>query len=564
MWYNMVEHSSASGRNGRGGAFLLRGIDLADSIRTEINRRRTFAIISHPDAGKTTLTEKLLLYSGAIDLAGSVRAKKDQRQTTSDWMELERQRGISVTSTVLQFEYDGYTLNLLDTPGHEDFSEDTYRTLTAADNAVMLIDAAKGIEPQTRKLFEVCRMRGIPIFTFINKMDRPSREPLDLLDELEKVFGIGTFAMNWPIGNGGTFRGVYDRKDGQVHLFERTEHGAKKAPVLVTAPDGPECAALVDKTTHKQFLEEMELLEMAGEEFDAESLKSGKLTPVYFGSAVNNFGLKLFLDSFLKLALPPGIRPTVDGEVDPEHPHFTGFVFKIQANMDPKHRDSVAFLRVCSGRFEKDMQVHHSRLRVKMRLSRPHKLFARDRDTVEEAYPGDILGLVNPGSFAIGDSVSANGPVEFEGIPRFAPEHFGILRSPDPSKYKQFRKGLDQLLQEGVVQVFYPAGAGVTREPILAVVGRLQFDVVQFRLQSEYGVETVLDRLEMKYARWIEGSDEDISKIIIPSGNRLVEDSDGRKAVLLDGDWALNYVRDKNKGLSFLEVAPSLRAYTAK
>ncbi len=535
---------------------------MADNLSEEIRKRRTFAIISHPDAGKTTLTEKLLLYSGAIDLAGSVRAKKDQRHATSDWMELERQRGISVTSTVLQFEYEGFMLNLLDTPGHEDFSEDTYRTLTAADNAVMLIDAAKGIEPQTRKLFEVCRMRGIPIFTFINKMDRPSREPLELLDELENVFGIRTFAMNWPLGNGHTFRGVYDRKAAQMSLFERTQHGATKAPVIVTAPDSAECASLTDSATHKQFLEEMELLEMAGEDFDIAQVMSGQLTPVYFGSAVNNFGLKLFLDSFLKLAAPPGPRSTADGILEPDHPHFTGFVFKIQANMDPKHRDSVAFLRVCSGKFEKDMQVHHSRLGTKIRLSRPHKLFARDRDVVEEAYPGDILGLVNPGSFAIGDSVSANTPVAFEGIPRFAPEHFGVLRSPDPSGYKKFRKGVEQLTQEGVVQVFYPAGMDNTREPILAVVGRLQFDVVQFRLQSEYGVETILDRLDMKFARWISGPEAAMSSIMTPRGTKIVEDTEGRKAVLLDSEWALNYVKEKNPELKFLEVAPSMSAYT--
>lgn len=535
---------------------------MAGNLRDEISKRRTFAIISHPDAGKTTLTEKLLLYSGAIDLAGSVRAKKDQRHATSDWMELERQRGISVTSTVLQFDYNGFILNLLDTPGHEDFSEDTYRTLTAADNAVMLIDAAKGIEPQTKKLFQVCRMRGIPIFTFINKMDRPSREPLELLDEIEKVFGIGTFAMNWPIGNGSTFKGVYARREGKVHLFERTEHGAKKAPVLVTAPDGPECAKLVDSATHKQFLEEMELLDMAGEEFDTDLMRSGQLTPVYFGSAVNNFGLKLFLDSFLKLASPPGAMSTVDGEVNPDDSRFTGFVFKIQANMDPKHRDSVAFLRVCSGRFEKDMQVHHSRLKSKIRLSRPHKLFARDRDTIEEAYPGDILGLVNPGSFAIGDCVSSSGMVEFGGIPRFAPEHFGILRSPDPSGYKKFRKGLDQLTQEGAVQLFYPAGFGTSRDPILAMVGRLQFDVVQFRLQSEYSVDTILDRLDIKYARWVAGPQEDIKSIKIPSGCRIVEDPEGRPAVLLDSDWALNYAKDKNPSLEFLDVAPPVGTYS--
>lgn len=539
------------------------GFELADILTEEIQKRKTFAIISHPDAGKTTLTEKLLLYSGAIDLAGSVRAKKDQRHATSDWMEMEQQRGISVTSTVLQFEYEGFTLNLLDTPGHEDFSEDTYRTLTAADNAVMLIDAAKGIEPQTRKLFEVCRMRGIPIFTFINKMDRPSRDPLELLDELESVFGIRTFAMNWPLGNGSTFKGVYDRKGGQMNLFERTFHGATKAPVILAAPNSPECAALVDSGTHKQFLDEMELLEMAGEDFDLAQVMSGKLTPVYFGSAVNNFGLKLFLDSFLGLAASPGPHATADGQLAADYPHFTGFVFKIQANMDPKHRDSVAFLRVCSGKFEKDMQVHHSRLGTKIRLSRPHKLFARDRDTVEEAYPGDILGLVNPGSFAIGDSVSANGPVAFEGIPRFAPEHFGTLRSPDPSAYKKFRKGLEQLMQEGAVQVFYAAGFGMTREPILAVVGKLQFDVVQSRLQNEYGVETILDRLDMKFARWIQGPDSAITNLTTPRGTRLVEDPDGRKAVLLDGEWALGYVKDKNPELEFTDVAPPLSSFVS-
>lgn len=530
---------------------------VSEKILEEIRRRRTFAIISHPDAGKTTLTEKLLLYSGAIDLAGSVRAKKDQRHATSDWMELEKQRGISVTSTVLQFEYNGHMLNLLDTPGHEDFSEDTYRTLTAADNAVMLIDAAKGIEPQTRKLFEVCKMRGIPIFTLINKMDRPSRDPLDLLDELEREFGIKTLAMNWPLGNGTAFKGVYDRMAGKMHLYERTEHGATIAPMIETTPDSPECAALVDKVTHHRFLEEMELLDMAGEQFDPERLASGDLSPVYFGSAVNNFGVKLFLDSFLGLALEPGKRPTVDGHVEPHHPHFTGFVFKIQANMDPKHRDSVAFLRVCSGKFEKDMQVHHSRLGTKMRLSRPHKLFARDRDTVEEAYPGDILGLVNPGAFAIGDSVSTNGPVEFQGVPRFAPEHFAVLRCPDPSAYKKFRNGIQQLMQEGAAQLFYPAGVGATREPIVAVVGRLQFDVIQHRLKAEYGVDTILEPMDMKHARWIQGSETDISNLSLTIGSRLVEDSDGNLAVLFDGDWALSRVQEKNENIKFFDFAGS-------
>jgi len=401
---------------------------------SEIQRRRTFAIISHPDAGKTTLTEKLLLYAGALNMAGTVRAKKNHRQVTSDWMELERQRGISITSTVLQFEYDGYRMNLLDTPGHQDFSEDTYRTLTAADSAVMLIDGGKGIESQTLKLFDVCRMRKIPIFTFINKMDRPSRNPLDLLDEIEQVLGIRAFPINWPIGDGSSFCGVFDRINSQVHLFERTEHCATAAPVTVKDAYDPSLAKLVDKYAYDQFREEIELLDTAGYDFDRELLRAGKLTPVYFGSAANNFGVKLFLDSFISLALPPESRKTSSSVVHPESDGFSGFVFKIQSNMDTKHRDSVAFVRVCSGRFEKDISVYHSRLGTKIRLSRPHKLFARDRETVETAYPGDILGLVNPGAFSIGDTISTDKGIEFEGVPMFPAEHFAVMRCPNPDK----------------------------------------------------------------------------------------------------------------------------------
>lgn len=529
---------------------------MGQSLLDEIRRRRTFAIISHPDAGKTTLTEKLLLYAGAVDLAGSVRAKKDQRSATSDWMELERQRGISITSTVLQFDYEGYVLNLLDTPGHQDFSEDTYRTLTAADAAVMLIDGAKGIEPQTRKLFDVCRKRGIPIFTFINKMDRPSIDPLDLLDELEKEFHINTLAMNWPLGNGSNFRGVYDRMASHMHLFDRTEHGATKAPVIVTAPDSEECAALVDPATHKRFLEEMELLNIAGEEFDEKRMRSGDLIPVYFGSAANNFGVKLFLDSFLQFGIYPGPRATTDGYMNPDYPYFTGFVFKIQANMDPKHRDNVAFMRVCSGKFEKDMQVYHSRLGTKMRLSRPHKLFARERDTVEEAYPGDILGLINPGAFAIGDTVSANGPVNFDCIPRFAPEYFAVLRCPDPSNRKKFMNGVEQLMQEGAVQVFFPIGASSVREPIIAVVGRLQFDVIQYRLKSEYSVDTILEPMSMQYVRWMEGDPENISNMSLTMNSRLIVDSEERPAVLIDDNWSLSRIIEKNPNIKFFDTAP--------
>lgn len=528
---------------------------LDPELKKEVARRRTFAIISHPDAGKTTLTEKVLLYAGALHLAGSVRARKNHRHATSDWMELERQRGISITSTVLQFEYEGMCINLLDTPGHEDFSEDTYRTLTAADNAVMLIDGGKGIEAQTLKLFDVCRMRGIPIFTFINKMDRPSREPLDLLDEIERVLGIGAFPMNWPIGNGSAFRGVYDRITKQVHLFERTEHGAKKAPVTVKDAYDPTIAGIVDAASYKQFIEEIELLDMAGHEFDHERLRQGKLTPVYFGSAVTNFGVKMFLDSFLGMAMPPTTRPTVSGTIEPEDPEFSGFVFKIQANMDPKHRDSVAFLRVCSGRFERDMPVYLPRLGTKIRLSRPHKLFARDRETVETAYPGDILGLVNPGSFNIGDTVSSKKSIVFEGVPLFAPENFALMRCPNPAKYKQFHKGLEQLLQEGAVQVLYSKG-GNRSEPILAAVGRLQFEVVQYRMETEYNVEVLLDYLPFQKAAWLAGDPEDVAQVRLPTSARIVEDKENRVVVLFGGDWELNYAKDKNPKVEFLMVCP--------
>lgn len=522
-------------------------------LTKEIQRRRTFAIISHPDAGKTTLTEKLLLYAGALSMAGTVRAKKNSTQVTSDWMELERQRGISITSTVLQFEYDGCWMNLLDTPGHEDFSEDTYRTLTAADNAVMLIDAGKGIEAQTLKLFDVCRMRGIPIFTLINKMDRPSREPLDLLDEIETVLKIQAFPVNWPIGNGFTFCGVFDRISNQVHLFERTEHGATAATVTVKDAYDPSLADLVDKHAYAQFIEEMELLDAAGNTFDLERLREGKLTPVYFGSAANNFGVKLLLDSFISLALPPQSRKSSTSLVAPDSEAFSGFVFKIQSNMDPKHRDSVAFVRVCSGRFEKDMSVYNSRLGSKIRLSRPHKLFARDRETIETAYPGDILGLINPGAFSIGDTVSTARGVKFEGVPVFAPEHFAVMRCPNPDKYKQFQKGLDQLLQEGAIQVLYTIG-GSKSEPILAAVGKLQFEVVQYRMSNEYNVDVGIDYLPYKKAMWLQGAKP--SSLRLPTNARVVEDRLDRAVVLFGGDWDFNYTKEKNPTAEFLRVAP--------
>ena len=537
-----------------------------DPVR-EAMRRRTFAIISHPDAGKTTLTEKLLLYANAIDLAGAVKAKKNQRSATSDWMELERQRGISITSTVLQFGYRDYQVNLLDTPGHQDFSEDTYRTLAAADSAVMLMDAAKGVEAQTRKLFTVCRKRAIPIFTFYNKMDRPGREPLELLGEIEELLGIAGYPMNWPLGIGETFVGVYDRITKQVHRFEATEHGRYIAPVQVSGIDDPALMALTDERTYRQFREEIELLDLAGEEFDEDRFRRGELTPVYFGSARNNFGVQLFFDSFLEKAPSPmegvqafrrsGVQGSGNGHapntqhLTPNTP-FSGFVFKIQANMDPQHRDCVAFMRVCSGRFERDMTVTHCRTAKKVRLSRAMKLFAQDRVSVEEAYAGDIVGLINPGLFSIGDSLSEGQMVDVESIPRFPPEHFATLRSPDPTKRKSFLKGLSQLEQEGAIQVLY--GRNEARDPVLAVVGQLQFEVAQFRLKSEYGVDTILERLNYTCARWLEGPESDLDSLLRLSSVRGMEDGQARLVALFDGDWSLKFASEKYPSVAFKEM----------
>jgi peptide chain release factor 3 len=524
-------------------------------ISTEIGRRRTFAIISHPDAGKTTLTEKLLLYGGAIQLAGSVTARKNQRKTTSDWMALEQQRGISITSTVLQFEYDGYVLNLLDTPGHQDFSEDTYRTLMAADSAVMLIDMARGVEAQTKKLFHVCRQRGLPIFTFINKLDRPGRDPLELLAEIEEVLGIRSVPVNWPIGDGPECQGVYDRTAREVHLFDRTEHGARRAPVHVTDLDSPELRGILTPANYEKLRQEIELLDGAGEELEQRQVDRGELTPVFFGSAITNFGVELFLDAFIRMAPAPAPRAAESRLVAPEEPEFRGFIFKIQANMDPNHRDRIAFMRVVSGRFTRDMSVLNPRLGRQVRLSRPQKLFGQERVIMDEAYPGDIVGLTNPGAFAIGDTVCTGGPVRFDGIPRFLPEEFALLRNPDTGRYKQFQKGIQQLREEGVVQVFYDAYAA-RREPILAAVGRLQFEVIQFRLRQEYGVETILETLPYRHLRWLDADPAALKEVRWYSGSRRVEDSDGLPAVLFDGDWILNYMQEQYPRLRFLEAPP--------
>lgn len=524
------------------------------ALAEAVSRRRNFAIISHPDAGKTTLTEKLLLYGGAIQQAGAVKAKGEQRKVTSDWMELEKQRGISITSTVLQFDYSGSTINLLDTPGHQDFSEDTYRTLAAADNAVMLEDAAKGLEPQTRKLFEVCRMRRIPIFTFINKMDRPGREPLELLDEIEKELGLACWPVNWPIGSGDRFRGVIDRRSREVILFERAERGRQSAEKRLPA-DAPELATLVEAELLEQAFEELELLEGAGADLDLERVHAGELSPVFFGSAMTNFGVRPFLDAFLELAQRPSARTSREGPVDPLRPGFSGFVFKLQANMDPRHRDRVAFVRVCSGRFEKDMSVQHARSGRTLRLSRPQKLFGQDREVVEDAYPGDVIGLNNPGMFAIGDTLYLGPRVEYEGIPCFSPEIFAWLRNPNPSAFKSFRKGVNELREEGAVQVLYDTDAS-KRDPILAAVGQLQLEVVQYRLENEYGVKTRLEPMEFSVARWVSGGWPALEKVGRIFNCKTVRDPWDRPVLLFRNDWNLNQLREDHPDLELASVAP--------
>lgn len=529
--------------------------ELNIEIEQAVERRRNFAIISHPDAGKTTLTEKLLLYGGAINEAGAVKAKRAQRQATSDWMEMEQQRGISITSTVLQFEYQNYYINLLDTPGHQDFSEDTYRTLAAADNAVMLEDAAKGLEPQTRKLFEVCRMRSMPIFTFMNKMDRPTREPLELLDEIEQELGMSTYAVNWPIGMGDRFKGVYDRQKQQIHLFERTAHGSKQARDTVINLGDPGIEELLEPDLYYQLKEELEILEELGEELDIEAVHSGKMTPVFFGSAVTNFGVKLFLDSFLEVALKPAVRRSSLGDIPPTHPDFTGFVFKLQANMDPKHRDRVAFVRVCTGKFEKDMTVSHARTGKTIRLSRPQKLFAQDRESIEVAYAGDAIGLNNPGMFAIGDTIYNGEKLEYEGIPCFSPELFAYLKNPNPSKFKQFRKGVSELREEGAVQIMYSSDES-KRDPILAAVGQLQFEVVQFRLKNEYGVETRVEMLPFSVARWVADGWSALEKVGRLFNTVTVKDSWGRPVLLFKNDWNLHQVQADHPDLKLNATAP--------
>lgn len=531
-----------------------------ERMRSEIQRRRTFAIISHPDAGKTTMTEKLLLYGGAIHLAGSVKARKSDRHATSDWMEIEKQRGISVTSSVMQFEYEGYCVNILDTPGHQDFSEDTYRTLCAADAAVMLLDAAKGVEAQTVKLFQVCRLRKIPIFTFINKMDRAAIAPFDLLDELEKVLGIFSYPMNWPIGTQGDFQGIYKRQEEKIELYDAVsgKHGAQRVESQLLGLD--EAASGLSPHYLETLQEELELLDIAGEDFDLDRVLRGELTPVFFGSAINNFGMSHFLEHFLKLAPSPLPRQTAEGTVDPLNEAFSGFVFKIQANMNPDHRDRLAFIRLCSGVYEKNMEVFHLREKKNIRLAQPQQFLAQEHKLVEEAFAGDIIGVFDPGHFRIGDSLMGGGQrFRFADIPVFPPEHFARIRPKDSMKRKQFLQGMQQLAQEGAVQLYKQLEIG-TETYVAGVVGELQFDVLRHRLKSEYKVELMETRLNYRQARWIAKNgalvqDSDVvEELTLPSTCLAVQDKDKAMLLLFESEWAIQWVLDRNEGIDLIEI----------
>lgn len=522
------------------------------SLNDEIAKRRTFAIISHPDAGKTTLTEKLLLYGGAINLAGSVKGKRTAKHAISDWMEIEKQRGISVTSSVLQFKYNGYCINILDTPGHEDFSEDTYRTLMAADSAVMVIDGSKGVEKQTIKLFKVCVMRNIPIITFINKMDRDAKNPFDLLEDIENVLGINTYPVNWPIGSGKEFKGVFDRNSRTILSFT-ANNGQKEVEKEELTLDDPTLEEKIGFYHKQDLFDDIELLDGAGDEFDLSAVRNGKLTPVFFGSALTNFGVEPFLEQFLKLTTSPLPRETVDNAVEPMSEHFSAFVFKIQANMNKAHRDRVAFIRICSGKFEKNLEVFHVQGNKKMRLSQPQQIMAQEREIVDEAYAGDIIGVFDPGIFSIGDTLcSPQNKVQFKGIPTFAPEHFALVRQKDTMKRKQFIKGTSQIAQEGAIQIFQELDAGM-EEVIVGVVGVLQFDVLKYRLENEYNVDIVLENLPYEYIRWIVNDNLDPKTLDLASDTKRIQDLKGNHLLLFTSYWSINWALEHNKGLELRE-----------
>ena len=523
-------------------------------IKSEIEKRRTFAIISHPDAGKTTLTEKFLLYGGAINLAGSVKGKKTAKHAVSDWMEIEKERGISVTSSVLQFNYGGYCINILDTPGHEDFSEDTYRTLMAADSAVMVIDASKGVEKQTIKLFKVCVMRHIPIFTFINKMDREANDPFELLDEIESVLGISTCPVNWPIGCGKEFKGVYDRNEREVSLFKAAMNGQKEVDTKNMSIDDAALKDEIGQAFFDKLNEDVELLDGASAEFDLEKVQAGDLTPVFFGSALTNFGVETFLQHFLKMTTPPLPRNSSEGIIDPVKEDFSAFVFKIQANMNKAHRDRIAFMRICSGKFTAGMESFHVQGGKKIRLSQPQQMMAQERHIVEEAYAGDIIGVFDPGIFSIGDTIcNSNKKFAFEGIPTFAPEHFARVRQIDTMKRKQFIKGISQIAQEGAIQIFQEFNTGM-EEIIVGIVGVLQFEVLEYRLKNEYNVDIKLEPLPYEHIRWIENPEEiNMSRIVGTSDMKKIKDLKDNPLLLFVNSWSVNMVLERNEGLKLSE-----------
>lgn len=533
---------------------------MSENLASEIARRRTFAIISHPDAGKTTMTEKLLLYGGAIRLAGAVKSRKASHHATSDWMEIEKQRGISVTSSVMQFSYNGFCINILDTPGHQDFSEDTYRTLFAADAAVMLIDGARGVEAQTIKLFTVCRQRGIPIFTFVNKMDRAAKNPFELMDELEKVLGIFSVPVNWPIGTDGDFQGVYNRRLNRVELFDskKGDHGASMVKVNASDLEDPRLTEMLGSHYQEQLQNDIELLDIAGDELDLDRVLRGELTPLFFGSAITNFGVEAFLNEFLAMAPPPVARESSAGFISPTDDYFSAFVFKIQANMNPDHRDRMAFMRICSGKFSKGLNVNHVRVGKTIRLAQPQQFMAQDRNIIDEAYAGDIIGIFDPGQFRIGDTlVEGNRSFAFADIPVFPAEHFAQITPADSMKRKQFLKGIEQLMQEGAVQLYKEIDIG-TETYIVGVVGMLQLDVLMHRLKGEYGVEIRQQTLNYRYARWLtpdkSGKMPDPKKLSLTSTTKIVLDKDDNPVLLFESDWAIDWASERNQGLELAKI----------
>jgi len=517
----------------------------------EIQRRRTFAIISHPDAGKTTLTEKLLYHGGVIHKTGEVKGKAGTKAVTSDWMELERQKGISITSSVMTFDYSGLRVNLLDTPGHKDFSEDTYRVLMAVDSACMLIDVAKGVEDRTKKLYEVCRLRNVPIFTFVNKLDREGKAPLELIDEIETTLKMQCYPLTWPIGIGDRFRGIYNRLTKEVMLYDQRRESVGEIQVIpVSAYNSPEWKGKVRDDIYDQVLEELDLVEGVLPPFDVQEFLSGKISPVTFGSAKQNFGVDVFLKFFTQFA--PGCqgRRTKQGtEINPLDSNFTGFVFKIQANMDRKHRDRVAFLRICSGKFERGMKIKHSRHDKEIRLAYSNQFVAADRETVDTAYAGDIVGVNDTGNFAIGDSVASETKVQFEDIPKFAPELFARMSVPDAMKRRKMQEALTHLSEEGAIQLFIDPHVGA-QDPIIGVVGELQFEVLVHRMQDEYNLEARLTRLPYTVARWPRGKDG--KAIDLLKGNfTIYRDLIEQPVILLNELWDLNWAQKENPDIEF-------------